>query len=157
MTALDEALGRGQGALDSLPLMLEEARDLRARAGACENVLRRVRDSAASAGHLLSPGQNGLRREFLRDVGGLRRGLRRRIVWLSWRLFWRRMRLWVMLILLLAAIAFAAGWAVKNRDWLAERMATMQRGPAPVQDAGPPDGAGTAPDPGHGNQAGGAP
>lgn len=142
IAALDMALGRGRVVLDSLPTVLDEAQGLLAQARQCSDTFSRLQTRLA-AGPLSLPDQNRLRRSFLRDVSGPRRTLRRRIAWLWLRLFWRRARFWLMILLILTAIALGVYWVVKNRDWLVDQLANMltvsSPGQEPSQGQGGPD------------------
>lgn len=123
-TALDAALARGQAASEGLPALVEEARTLQTQARECADLLLQIRGRVAAV-RLSAADQRPLRRDFRRRAGGLRRAVGRRIAWLSLRVFWRRIRVWVLLALLLAALALAAVWAVQNRDRLAEGLANL--------------------------------
>ena len=153
--ALEEELTRGQLSLDGLAAVLGEVQELSGQAGRSAEILSQVKALGTRA--FSAPDQTGLRRAFRRETGGLRRGLKRRIAWLSLRVFWRRIRFWLLIALMLAGIAFAAGWAVKNRDWLVEQLAEMMRGSAPAPAQGSGSAAPAMPSPGPDAQAGGTP
>jgi hypothetical protein len=134
--SLDQELARGEISLDSLPSLIKEVRELSGQAAQCSVILAKHKDRVAGASHLPLPDQTRMRRGFLRKAARLRRGLLRRITWLSLRLFWRRIRFWLLIALILAVTALAAGWAIKNRDWLVDQL-TGRSGAPPAASGSP--------------------
>src|SRR3989338_7258602 len=139
--ALEEALREALASLDAIPAVLAQAAQTTTQASQqrleLAHLRRRVEDSLQQQDPVreMQAACDALRRE----ANSASRGLKRHILWLQLRLFWRAARVFVFGFVLLCLLIAGIVWTAKNSAWLMEQARDLVA-PAPPPPPPPPAG-----------------
>lgn len=136
--ALAEALHEALTSLDAVPSVLADAAKTTDQASQQRRLLAYLRRSVDDRLQQQNPigEMQTLRQALRRAANSASRGLKLRILWLQWRLFWRVARVFIYGLMLLGALAAGVIWTVQNSAWLMEQARSLLTpDPAPS----PPD------------------
>jgi hypothetical protein len=121
--ALEEALREALASLDAIPAVLADAARTTTQASQQRLELAHLRrsvDGSLKQQDLVREMQSA-RNAMRREASSAGRGLKRHILWMQWRLFWRAARVFVFGFVLLCLLIAGIVWAVKNSEWLMEQ------------------------------------
>jgi hypothetical protein len=137
--ALEEALHEAFASLEAVPSVLAQAARTTTQASQqrleLAHLRRRVEDCLPQQDPVraVQDACDALRRE----ASSASRGLKRRILWLQFRLFWRAARVFVFGFVLLCLLIAGFVWSVKNSAWLMEQARDLVAPTSSPSPAGP--------------------